>query len=188
MWSGGIDSTYALVKLLKDTPHKIHAHHIYIKNYEKREEHEQRAVETLLPKLQEIRPFTFSETMKDYSRLPGTPYDMAVVCFEAGVLFKIFDTDRNLTPFKKWTIGTHEKEGHWQTRWDVIIQGAKAAAWPKDCAEFELQPMVSKLEEMKYLHELNLLKDCWYCRTPTPQGVCGKCKTCEEVLVAIKGN
>jgi 7-cyano-7-deazaguanine synthase in queuosine biosynthesis len=190
MWSGGIDSTYTLAKLLKETDHKVHAHHIFLKNAEQRQDAEEASIKRLITPLQKIRPFTYTETLIDHSRLPGFPYDMAVVCAEAGLLSKIFSYDKNLQKIDRWTIGTHEAEGHWQTRFDVIEKAANAFAWPSDPAKFELMPLVTKADEMRYLQELGLLDSTWFCRTPIKVIAnetcipCGKCKTCKEVDLA----
>jgi 7-cyano-7-deazaguanine synthase in queuosine biosynthesis len=191
MWSGGIDSTYTLAKLLHDSSFKIHAHHIVLNNIERRSKAESQAISKLMPKLHRIRPFTFTENLIDDSRMPTMVYDMARVCFEAGAVSKGFYHHPNQIIFDKWTIGTHEAEGHNWERWEVIKHATKAAEWSKGrekFIEFELQPMVSKRAEMMYLKEFGILDDCWYCRTPRDGKPCNQCKTCDEVKGALNGN
>lgn len=180
MWSGGIDSTYVLAKLLKDTKHQVHAHHICLVNPEHRDRAETEAIKKLMPRLQAIREFTYSETLIDHTRCPGFAYDMAIVCFEAGIVAKGF-AQKDLKKIDLWTIGTHEAEGHWQERFDVISQATRAATWPYDAPKFYLDVLVSKVEEMQYLDVRGILGDCWYCRTPNQGKPCGTCKTCKEV-------
>lgn len=192
MWSGGIDSTYTMAKLLKEHDGRIHAHHICLVNKEGRQRAEENAIRRLMPKLQNIRQFSYTENLIDDSRLFQIPYDMARVCFEAGVVARGFSQCTDLI-FDRWTIGTHKGEGHWQSRWNVISKGTEAAYWYREDGmipppKFELMPMVSKKEEMLYLKELGLLDDCWYCRTPVRMEPCGKCKTCIEVEEALNGN
>jgi hypothetical protein len=184
MWSGGIDSTYTLAKLLSETDYEIHAHHIYLVNHEQRHVAENKAIKNLLPKLKEIRDFTFSESMIDHSKLPLYPFDMAIVCSEAGVVMRAHKIHQDLTAFDRWTIGTHLSEGHWEERFSVILGCTRGMYWGPSFGEpppFELQPMVTKYEEMNYLGNINLLQDCWYCRTPRGKDVCGACKSCAEV-------
>lgn len=186
MWSGGIDSTYTLAKMLKETDHEIHAHHIHLVNKENRAKAESDSINKLLRKLNCIRSFNFSQSIISYPEYSNIPFDMAIVCFEAGVLQKEHAYNPNKTPFDKWTIGTHEDEGHWQERWDVIHPCTKAACWPKQEPEFELQPMVQKYQEMKFLLSFGLLEDCWCCRHPSYSNngeakVCGECKACNEI-------
>lgn len=182
MWSGGIDSTYTIAKLLKETPVDVHAHHIYLVNSENRHIAENKAVAALLPKLEAIRPFTFSQSRIDHSRLPGFPFDMAVVCFEAGVISRV------IPEIKRWTIGTHEQEGHWKERWEIIKGATRAACWPYDAPEFFLHGITKKENEMTYLEKMGLLSECWYCREPKGDRVCGQCKTCAEVRLAALSN
>lgn len=195
MWSGGIDSTYSAAKLLNETEHNVYLHHIYLQNVENRARHEAKAIKALGDKLNKIRPFKFTHNTIDDSYMPTMVYDMARVCFEAGAVSKGW-YHYNGTILHKWTIGTHEAEGHNWDRWEVIKHATRAAEYtdprhlhpsekPRtEFIEFELLPMVSKKQEMQYLKELNLLDDCWYCRTPT-EGPCGVCKTCEEVKQAL---
>jgi 7-cyano-7-deazaguanine synthase in queuosine biosynthesis len=189
MWSSGVDSTYCLARILKESKYeRVHAHHIALHNFERRGNAESEALRKLMPKLQQIRPFTFTENLIDDSRMPTMVYDMARVCFEAGAVSKGFYHHPNQIVFDKWTIGTHEAEGHNWERWEVIKHATRAAEWTKGrekFIEFELQPMVSKSAEMEYLSDLGLLQDCWYCRTPQNGARCNRCKTCVEVDAAI---
>lgn len=204
MWSGGIDSTYSAAKLLNETDHNVYLHHIYLQNVENRARHEAKAIKALGDKLNKIRPFKFTHNTIDDSYMPTMVYDMARVCFEAGAVSKGW-YHYNGTILHKWTIGTHDTDGpsppdgpigHNWTRWSVIKHATRAAEYtdprhlhpsekPREqFIEFELLPVVSKKEEIRYLKELNLLDDCWYCRTPK-EGPCGVCKTCEEVKQAL---
>lgn len=182
MWSGGIDSTYALASLLKETDHRIHAHHIHLINREGRSDVEDAAIRMLGPKLRAIRNFSFSTTLINHCRIPEIPFDMAIVCFEAGVICRGMEVKGS--KIDSWTIGTHKAEGHNWERWEVIKHACNAGAWPQKCADFELQPMLSKQDEKTYLKSLGLLEDCWYCRSPVSGSPCGKCKTCEEVSIS----
>lgn len=188
MWSGGIDSTYAAAKLLKDTNHRVHLHHIHMVSRENRHQMEEAAVKKLAPILGKIRGFTMSESTIDHSKVEHIPYDMAVVCFEAGVMVKSFDASPVFPNFTHWTIGTHAAEGHWKTRWTVISKAADATAWPRDMPDFELPDPVTKGEEMKYINALGLLDFCWYCRIPRNEKPCGQCKACFEVESVSKGD
>lgn len=183
-WSGGIDSTYTLAWMLSNTDWEIHAHHAHILNHEGRAEAENKAIKTLIPKLSAIRPFTYSENLIDHSSRNAIPFDMSVMCFEAGVMIREHGYANK--PFDFWTIGTHKDEGHWQERWNVIEPAAKAACWPIAYPGFKLINTVTKKEEINFLGSLGLFKDTWYCRTPSSTGtVCRKCKTCREVNMSF---
>jgi 7-cyano-7-deazaguanine synthase in queuosine biosynthesis len=192
MWSGGIDSTYVLAHLLKETNHNVFAHHIYLKNCERRDLAEARSIEKLVPKLRAIRDFTFTVNFINDEHMPSLTWDMARTCFEAGAVARGWYYAREPKKIDTWTIGTCAEEGHWQERFDIISQSTLAAQWAPgrtDYMTFELYPTVKKSEEMEYLGKLGLLQDCWYCRyprytSPTSQEPCGKCKTCAEVRSA----
>lgn len=186
MWSAGIDSTYTLAWLLKNTTDYVHAHHLNITYHPTHPEApryllEKAAGEVLMPKLKQIREFTVSLTHVDQSAFTANPFDMYHVCVHAGLCARNFCNHPDLTPFTYWTIGTHKKEGHWQNRWDFYEPAMKAACWPYDAPTFKLLDLATKEEESKFLDELGLLKDCWYCRTPKEDKACGVCKTCKEV-------
>lgn len=190
MWSAGIDSTYMLAHLLKETNDDIHAHHVVIKNSDNRYLAEVETIKKLGPKLQAIRKFGFTHSTVDHLAMKALPWDMQVVGFEAGVV------SRNMTigynrPFNRWTIGTHQAEGHWKARFEKIEACTAAVTWPYDPPTFWLpENLATKSEEIIYLDKMNLLSDCWYCRYPVKKDnsweLCGKCKTCKEVQDALK--
>lgn len=181
MWSGGIDSTYKLAFLLKETTEKIHVHHVYINNREGRVILEAEAIKKLFPKLQAIRTFTFSESTVDHRQYSHIPYDMAVVCFEAGACARDHTFVEGKERITHWTIGTHQSEGHWQRRFDAIEPIVGGVCFPHDAPKFDLGRMPPKGEEIEYLRALNLFDDCFYCRMPVDGKACGKCPTCKEV-------
>ncbi len=186
MWSGGVDSTYALAWLLANTDHQIHAHHVHINNWENRSEAEHRAIKALLPRLNAIRPFTHSFTGHDNGEILYIPYDMAIVCFHAGLVIREFNGKK--APFDAWTIGTHKAEGHWGARWNDIEPAVKAAAFHsihKHLPEFELPILVEKKDEIIFLKAKGLYEYCFYCRAPKNGQSCGSCKACGEVERAL---
>lgn len=189
MWSGGIDSTYILAKLLEESSDAIFAHHIHLVNKEKRHISEHKSILSLVPKLREIRDFHYSESVVQHLYPTGLPYDMAVVCFEAGVIMKSIRMGERYI-IDQWMIGTHESEGHWQERFDILLGGTKAAHWDKDPKfyeppPFKLHDLVSKKEEIQYLKDLDIYDHCWFCRTPVNGMSCGSCNTCVEVKSAL---
>jgi hypothetical protein len=183
MWSGGIDSTFKLAYLLKETEYQVHAHHVHIVNREGRSKAEHLACVALRPKLKAIRRFAYTESRIDHRQHDKIPFDMAIVAFEAGVAARSGE-GRSSEPFTHWTIGTHKAEGHYQRRFDLYEPMVNAVCFPSDYPAFEMGKVVTKKEEMIYLDELGLLADCWYCRTPRAGRPCGRCGTCENVKVA----
>jgi len=180
MWSGGIDSTFKLAYLLRETEYQIHAHHVNIVNHEGRARSERAACTALRRRLKALRAFAYTESTVDHSEHDKIPFDMAIVAFEAGVVARSAD-GRRVEPFTHWTIGTHKAEGHFQRRFDLYEPMVNAVCFPGDYPAFEMGKVVTKAEEIAYLEDLGLLRDCWYCRFPRTGRACGQCGTCKDV-------
>ena len=180
MWSGGIDSTFKLAYLLKETEYQVHAHHVHLVNHEGRHAAEAAACRALRPKLRAIRDFAYTQSRIDHRQHQHLPFDMAVVAFEAGVVART-GNGRGGEPFTHWTIGTHKAEGHYQRRFDLYEPMVNAVCFPQDYPAFEMGTVVTKHEEMAYLDDLGLLADCWFCRTPRAGKPCRTCGSCVEV-------
>src|SRR5262245_11320694 len=84
MFSGGIDSTAMVLKLLEEDADELRVHHIRMANREGRERAEQRAVEAIVEWLRRrCRPFRYSESALDFSALEAIPIDYLSIAFVA---------------------------------------------------------------------------------------------------------
>lgn len=84
MFSGGIDSTAMLVKLLAESPDELRVHHIRMVNKEDRDRAERRAAETIVAYCRaRYRPFRYSESALDFSGLEAIPIDYLSIAFVA---------------------------------------------------------------------------------------------------------
>ncbi len=84
MYSGGLDSTAMLVKLLAGTSEELHVHHIRMENRELRAPAEQAAVEGILAFCRtRHRPFRTSESGLEFSQLEAIPIDYLSIAFVA---------------------------------------------------------------------------------------------------------
>jgi 7-cyano-7-deazaguanine synthase in queuosine biosynthesis len=84
MFSGGIDSTAMLVKLLSEGTDELCVHHIHMQNREGRDAAEQRAVNSILSWCREhYRPFRYSESGLDFRALEAIPIDYLSIAFVA---------------------------------------------------------------------------------------------------------
>ena len=84
MFSGGLDSTAALVRLLTETPDDLRVHHIRMQNREGRADAEQAAVESIVEWCGErYRSFRFSQSALDFSALQAIPIDFISVAYVA---------------------------------------------------------------------------------------------------------
>lgn len=192
MWSGGIDSTYELAYNLLARPRlKIHAHHIRVNNFQGRAAYEKKAIQAILPKLERLAPgrFIYSESGIDLGQCQWIPYDMALVCFGAGACalnahHASKEPTSGIAKIDAWTIGTHHKEGHYESRFKMIEPIVAGVMWPYDPPKFVLGTTPTKSAELAFLNHYGILEDCWYCRTPMNGNPCGRCHTCNEVKEA----
>lgn len=84
MFSGGLDSTAMLVKLLTESSEELRVHHIRMANKEGRDRAESRAVESILAYVRaRYRPFRYSESALDFSELEAIPIDYLSIAYVA---------------------------------------------------------------------------------------------------------
>ena len=83
MFSGGLDSTAMLVKLLAGRD-ELRVHHIRMVNKEGRDRAESRAVESIVAYCRaRYRPFRYSESALDFAELEAIPIDYLSIAFVA---------------------------------------------------------------------------------------------------------
>ena len=84
MFSGGLDSTAMLVKLLAESSEELRVHHIRMVNREGRDRAEQRAAESIVAWCRaRYRPFRYCESALDFSALEAIPIDYLSIAFVA---------------------------------------------------------------------------------------------------------
>jgi 7-cyano-7-deazaguanine synthase in queuosine biosynthesis len=84
MFSGGLDSTAMLVKLLAETTDELRVHHIRMDNREMRAQAEGRSVQRILDWCRaRYRPFRYSESGLEFSQLEAIPIDYLSIAFVA---------------------------------------------------------------------------------------------------------
>jgi len=84
MFSGGLDSTAMLMKLLAESADELRVHHIRMVNKEGRDRAESRAVESIVAYCRgRYRPFRYSESALDFSALEAIPIDYLSIAFVA---------------------------------------------------------------------------------------------------------
>lgn len=182
MFSSGVDSTYTLVKLLRETDDTIYAHHIHMINQENRHEVEAARSRAIVQWCSEnIRKVNYSESSIDHRQTLWFGFDIMAVGFEAGIIAHSYQLARG-RPLDRWTIGTCLEEGHDQKRFAHVEACVAANSYPHTPPPFFLYPLIPKVEEMAYLPP-EVLDLCWTCRRPVlvkgevPQE-CGTCMTC----------
>ena len=84
MFSGGLDSTAVLVRLLEQTEDDLRVHHIRMLNREGRADAEQAAVDAIIAWCaRHYRSFRFSQSGLDFSELDAIPIDYVSVAYVA---------------------------------------------------------------------------------------------------------
>jgi len=84
MFSGGLDSTAVLVRLLTETEDELRVHHIRMQNGEGRADAEAAAVESIVDWCgRNLRGFRFSQSGLDFSGLEAIPIDFISVAYVA---------------------------------------------------------------------------------------------------------
>src|SRR5215207_3573713 len=84
MFSGGMDSTAMLVKLLAQSDEELRVHHIRMVNREGRAGAEQAAVQAILAWCRgRYRPFRYSESGLDFASLEAIPIDYLAIAYVA---------------------------------------------------------------------------------------------------------
>lgn len=178
MFSGGVDSTYVLVKLLRETDDEVFAHHVHLVNYEGRHAVEARRCRQIIEHCRRtIRPLHYTESAIDHRGFRFFGIDMISVGFEAGLVAHSHHIPR-------WTAGISADDQRWDARFRHVEASVAANAFPFAPPQFFLLPQVSKLDEMRYLQP-DLLAMTWSCRTPVVEGdtflACAECRACQTL-------
>jgi len=190
LWSGGLDSTVLLYELLSKTQRPIHAHFVYLKTTEKRYDAENKAVDSLLPLLQKIRPFEFSYSIIDYSTRKFVVMDVFNYLLMAHNIGCGLNYKKVRACFA-WIYGGNssyvgERDLAYRIRdlWSVYSRGT-----PLLNKLYTPYIGVSKQEIFNKCPD-NIRQLSWSCRQPikTENGFvrCNKCFTCKE-LNQLKG-
>ena len=182
LWSGGVESTSALLWLLQNTDHDIVAAHISMQNPENRHQEEADAIAALTPYLQEVRKFRLSVSFLNLDGARCLPLDYEVLLPLAIPLKHHFQADFIVRG---------------QCLEDAETRKIGREATPKEVFEDKNSCVVGMLpnyrneipwlnifalpkkQHMDYLG--TLLPLTWSCRRPKAEGVpCGTCHSCKQ--------
>lgn len=187
MFSGGLDSTGALIRLLTETEEPIHVHHIILKNIENRWRAEDKAVEDILDFCQKkYRPFKFTNNIFEFMQFEKFyGWDNDIVRFIAAQIAK---DDPNITQV---ALGKCADD----TSPAFKLRAIQAhAIWRSSFFDIEWQPPaiirpvenMTKKELVEYLPPELFLKT-WSCRHPVEDKEnnifhpCFECDTCKKL-------
>ncbi|MBL4807719.1 MAG: hypothetical protein JKY31_10575 [Rhodobacteraceae bacterium] len=183
MLSSGLDSLYALVKLLTETDDVVLVHHVHIINNENRHEIEAKRTRQLADWCRaKYRDFRYSESTINHKGFKGFGFDIMSVAFEAGMVCRSF-YEANDYPVSKLLTGWCTEEESYPGRSPHVKAVVVANCFPYEPPKFFFFDRVTKMEEARYLPPA-LVRMSWTCRRPViSEGgeaeECGKCPSCE---------
>ena len=184
MYSGGLDSTVALVKLLRETQDELRVHHIRMVNREGRAEAEQAAVERIIGYCRlHYRPFQYTESGLDFASLYAIPIDYMSVAYVACQV--AIDTP-GCTRIAVGTLAQDTDVFNRSVRqrrvFEIMYDCYRARKLGENKVEWIYPVYGMSKAELAASLPVDLLELTWSCRTPlrTHGGFrpCGECKAC----------
>ena len=197
MFSGGLDSTAMLVKLLTETRDDLRVHHVRMLNRERRAPAEQAAVDSIVAWCgSRYRPFRYSESGLDFADLEAIPIDFLSIAYVACQVaidtpqctrIAVGTLARDLDEVKRSVSAAQRRV--FKTMYEVYRArkvGEESIEWIYPVYELSKAQVALVLAP-----ELRALT--WSCRRPvaTRSGyrICGTCKPCRfrgEVAAALQ--
>ena len=184
MFSGGLDSTAMLVKLLEETKDELRVHHIRMANKEGRDDAEQRAVGAIVAWCGErYRPFRYSESGLDFTALDAIPIDYLSIAFVACQV--AIDTPR----CNRIAVGALARDTDIENRsarQRRVFEELYACYRARKLGEPEVEWLYPVYRETKQALAARLPRELveltWSCRRPLRDAEgwrpCGACKAC----------
>ena len=181
MFSGGIDSTAMLVKLLAESDEELRVHHIHLVNQERRDTAERRAVDAILAYCRKhYRPFRYSESGLDFRALEAIPIDYLSIAFVACQV--AIDTPR-CTRIAVGSLAADTDIENRSARQRRVFDEMYACYRARKLGEPRVEWIYPVYDQPKSALvaalPAELLGLTWSCRRPTDRGrPCGACKAC----------
>lgn len=183
MLSGGLDSTYVLYKLLRESDDEVLVHHVHLLTNLGRHVPEAESCKSVIGYCRtNVRPFGYTESAIDHRRFQCHGYDVLAAGFEAGMVAASFHMATGKY-IDRWTVGIAKDDPVSTDRLDQAQLCCKFNCQCSRVPELFLLPPVGPREEAAYM-PLELFDLTWSCRQPRglPQEsqVCGKCVSCRR--------
>jgi 7-cyano-7-deazaguanine synthase in queuosine biosynthesis len=184
MFSGGLDSTAMLVKLLAETKDELRVHHIRMANREQRAEAEQAAVERIVAWCGgRYRPFRYSESALDFAALEAIPIDYLCVAFVAcQVAIDTPGCNRIAIAALARDTDIENRAARQRRVFDALYECYRARKLGEPEVQWIYPVYHATKRELAAALPRELLEMSWSCRRPvrTAQGfqACGACKAC----------
>ena len=185
MYSGGLDSTAMLVKLLAESQDELRVHHIRLDNREGRAAAEQHAVEKIIAWCRSrFRPFRYSESGLEFRQLEAIPIDYLSIAFVACQV--AIDTPR-CTRIAVGSLSRDTDIVNRSTRQRQVFDAMYACYRARKLGEPEVKwiyPVYDCTKPQIFALVPREIRDLtWSCRRPVDAGggafrACGRCKAC----------
>lgn len=191
LFSGGIDSTYVLAHLLRETDDIVLAHHLHLVTAAQRHLAEAAACRRIAAYLAaEVRPFVFTQSALDRHDLSDSGLDIMTAAFEGGFVASSYRAVKG-RPVARWTLGYCAEElealstDPERQEDSARLAACMALACLDDPPAYFQLPVLSKRAQMDYIGA-DLTGFCWTCRMPVASGdggfaPCGDCPTCQTM-------
>ncbi len=180
MWSGGLDSTGVLWKLLNDDIYSlfnIHAHHISLWNHEGRSTPEGFAIDQILSELDLVQKcnLSYTDSLIEFPTINGIfPYDADVVAFVAAQIC-------NALPNIRYVANGVTRDDYSESSDYSLRIGRSYSVFNSACTRRVEQ--IRPVSDMTKADIWTMLPDAireatWSCRVPRAGEPCGECKSC----------
>jgi 7-cyano-7-deazaguanine synthase in queuosine biosynthesis len=182
MFSGGIDSTAMLVKLLVQSTDELRVHHVHMANREGRDRAEQRAVEAIVAYCRErYRPFRYSESGLDFAALEAIPIDYLSIAFVAcQVAIDTPGCNRIAVGSLAADTDIANRTARQKRVFEVMYECYRARKLGEPRVEWIYPVYDTPKAELSAALPHELLDLTWSCRRPVDGfRACGTCKACK---------
>ena len=184
MFSGGLDSTAMLVKLLLQTEEELRVHHIRMANREERADAEQQAAERIVAYCRDrYRPFRYSESALDFRELQAIPIDYVCIAFVAcQVAIDTPGCNRVAVAALARDTDIENRSARQRRVFETLYECYRARKLGEPQVEWIYPVYHAAKRELADSLPRELLDMTWSCRRPRRDGdgwrACGACKAC----------
>jgi 7-cyano-7-deazaguanine synthase in queuosine biosynthesis len=187
MFSGGLDSTYLIWKLL-NMGEKVHAHHVSNRNaYEPMWTYQLKATRLIATELQKEHELGYTESVHEYFCSQLTGFDTDVALLHAQRVVRMF-AQYNVELHLGWVPEDTEKQViQWRIKNNItpnIWKALRASIGnpPNVAEDITFYLVENNIRKTDILQELpqELIDLTWSCRKPVNDEPCGKCGSCKD--------
>ena len=184
MFSGGMDSTAMLVKLLTQTKDELRVHHVRMVNREGRAGAEQQAVEAILAWCRSrYRPFRYSESGLDFAALEAIPIDYLSIAYVAcQVAIDTPGCNRVAVASLSRDTDIANRSRRQREVFEVMHACYRARKLGEPSVEWVYPVYDCTKAQIAAMLPAELAALTWSCRRPVSRGTgwapCGACKAC----------